>query len=66
MQQQPDTEIKTPKQYNRPEIEAKRIGISRRELTNWMKDKTVPFIQIGRVILFDPNAVDAALAKHGK
>ena len=49
--------------YNRPAEEAKRLHISRRQLTNWMQNRTVPFIKRGRVILFDPGAVDAALAK---
>ena len=53
----------TGRRYNRPEQEAKRLGISRRHLTNWMKDGSIPFIARGRVILFDPSAVDAALAR---
>jgi predicted site-specific integrase-resolvase len=51
------------KRYNRPEIEARRLSISRRQLSNWMRSGTVPFIQRGRVILFEPESVDSALAK---
>jgi len=51
------------RQYNRPAQEAKRLGICRRELSNWMNQGIVPFLQIGRVILFNPDAVDAALEK---
>jgi len=63
MSKQNNTSEGTGRQYNRPEIETKRIGISRRQLSNWMRNGTIPFIQRGRVILFDPVAVDAALAK---
>jgi excisionase family DNA binding protein len=53
----------TERRYNRPVEEAKRLGISRRQLSNWMRDRTIPFIQRGRVILFDPQAVDEALER---
>lgn len=50
--------------YNRPIQEAQRLGISRRELGNWMGLGIIPYIQIGRVILFNPAEVDAALAAN--
>jgi len=53
----------TGRQYNRPEQEAKRLGISRRQLSNWMRDRTIPFIKRGRVILLNPAAVDEALER---
>jgi excisionase family DNA binding protein len=49
--------------YNRPVEEAKRLGISRRQLSNWMRDRTIPFIKRGRVILLCPQAVDEALER---
>ena len=51
------------RQYNRPVDEAKRLSISRRQLGNWMRDRTIPFIKRGRVILLCPAAVDAALER---
>jgi excisionase family DNA binding protein len=51
----------TGRSYNRPVEEAKRLGISRRQLSNWMRDRTIPFIKRGRVILLCPAAVDDAL-----
>lgn len=57
----PETQVKT--RYNRPLAEAKRLDISRRLLTKWMKNRTVPFIKNGRTVLFDPVKVDAALAR---
>lgn len=53
----------TGRRYNRPVDEAKRLGISRRQLSNWMRDRTVPYIKRGRVILLDPQKVDEALER---
>jgi len=53
----------TARKYNRPEAEAIRLGISRRQLTNWMKRGMIPFIRRERTILFDAAKVDTALAK---
>jgi excisionase family DNA binding protein len=53
----------TGRRYNRPVEEAKRLGISRRQLSNWMRDRTVPYIKRGRVILLDPQKVDEALER---
>jgi hypothetical protein len=57
----PEPQVK--KRYNRPLEESKRLGISRRQLTKWMKNRIVPFIKNGRTVLFDPVKVDAALAQ---
>jgi excisionase family DNA binding protein len=55
------------KVYNRPAEEAKRLHISIRLLKRWMHEETIPYLKIGRVVLFDPQAVDAALsAAHSK
>ena len=63
MSEKHDTPEGTPKRYTRPDEEAKRLRISRRHLSNWMRDGSIPFISRGRVILFDPVAVDFALAR---
>lgn len=63
MEKKPTPQDGTGTRYNRPEFEAKRIGISRRQLSNWMASGMVPYIRRGRVILFDPEAVDSALRK---
>ncbi len=51
------------RRYNRPLDEARRLGISRRQLQNWMRDRTIPYIKRGRVILLDPAKVDEALER---
>jgi hypothetical protein len=53
----------TGRRYNRPADEAKRLGISLRQLSNWRRDRTIPFIKRGRVILLCPQAVDEALER---
>jgi len=50
-------------QKNRLKTEAQRLGITERQLRNWMANRVVPFTQIKRVILFDPIKVDRALEK---
>lgn len=50
------------KQYHRKSEEAKRLGVGLRTLEKWMAENRVPFIRIGNVVLFDPVAVDTALA----
>ena len=42
---------------------AEALGISERLLKNWVRDRVVPFIKIGRCVLFDPTKVEAALAR---
>jgi len=49
--------------YNRAEQEAERLHVSRRTLVNWQGKGVIPFKRIGRVVLFSPDAVDAALSR---
>jgi len=46
---------------HRLSTEAKRLGISKEQLRNWMKRRIVPFIKINNTVLFDPAKVDKAL-----
>jgi hypothetical protein len=46
----------------RKQAQAARLSISTRCLENWMRRGLVPYSRIGNVVLFDPIAVDAALA----
>lgn len=48
---------------NRTWQEAARLNITDRQLRDWQARGLVPFIKIGRVVLFDPQRVDAALNK---
>jgi hypothetical protein len=41
----------------------KRYDISPRCLDNWMKQRKIPFLKIGRVLLFDPIKCDKALER---
>lgn len=50
-------------QKHRLKTEAQRLGISKRQLRNWMETRVVPFTKVKRVILFDPIKVDKALEK---
>lgn len=43
---------------------ARKLGISRRSLANWTRNKTVPMIKIGRVCRFDFAKVCAVLEKY--
>ena len=43
---------------------ARRLGISRRTLSNWTQNKTVPMIKIGRFCCFEFDKVWAALQKY--
>ena len=42
---------------------AEALGVSERLLKNWVRDRVVPFIKIKRCVLFDPEAVEAALKR---
>ena len=42
---------------------AKRLGKSQRTIANWKKIRVIPFEKIGRNVLYDVAAVDAALKK---
>jgi hypothetical protein len=48
---------------NRLWQEAERLGISERQLRDWMRERVVPFTKIGQTILFDPSKTDVALSK---
>jgi excisionase family DNA binding protein len=41
----------------RPAQMAKMLGVSERTLKNWMAQRGLPFIKIGRAVLLDPRAV---------
>ena len=43
---------------------AQMLGISERSLKNWVSSRKVPYIKLGRIVLFDPAKVEAALAKY--
>jgi excisionase family DNA binding protein len=43
---------------------AELLGVSVRTLRNWMSMRIIPFYKIKRIILFDPEAVEAALKEY--
>jgi hypothetical protein len=47
----------------RRDIIQKRYRISRRTLDTWMKDRRIPVIKVGRILLFSVEACDKALGK---
>ena len=49
--------------YNRYPVEAERLGICVRSLATLTSERKIPHLKIGKLVLFDPVAVDAALAK---
>ena len=51
------------KQKVREKILAELLGVSERTIRNWRASRIIPFIKVGRVILFDPEAVERALLK---
>jgi len=54
------------KRKNRVPEEATRLGISQGALKKFARDGIIPFLRIGKVILFDPDQVDEALAASAK
>lgn len=50
------------KRYHGKRTEAMRLNVCGRTLENWVKRGVIPMIKIGRRCLFDPDAVDRALA----
>jgi excisionase family DNA binding protein len=51
--------------WNRPDQEAERLSISKDLLLDWLHAGVIPGYKISKkVVLFDPEAVDAALRKH--
>jgi excisionase family DNA binding protein len=49
--------------YLRPKELAERLSISPRQLRQWQHDKVIPFLKIGRTVLFDPTKVATALER---
>jgi excisionase family DNA binding protein len=43
---------------------AELLGISVRTLRNWVEMRIIPFYKVRRVILFDPESVEAALKEY--
>ena len=43
---------------------AARLGIAPRTVQAWMKQGRIPFLRIGRLTRFNPQAVDAALGAY--
>ena len=57
----------TGKRYARPKECAKYLKISRSTLENWENNGTLPSLKIkGRLVLFDLDMVDAALARFAR
>jgi hypothetical protein len=54
------------KQYLKEKEQAAVLRVSTRTLRDWRQRKIVPFFKIGRVIFFDPERVQQALAKFEK
>jgi hypothetical protein len=57
----PNTLPEDQRRFLRPDEYARRIGISRRKLDDWMKGNVIPFAKIGHVVLIDPKLADAAI-----
>ena len=47
--------------YIRKKQAAELLGIALRTLTNWERQKVVPFRKIGRLVLFKKSEIDRAL-----
>jgi excisionase family DNA binding protein len=47
--------------YHRKADEVVRLGIGSRTFDRFVAGKVIPFVRVGRVLLFDPAEVDAAL-----
>lgn len=55
--------MQTSTRKHRKEQEAERNSVSTRTINQWMADGIIPFYRVGRVVLFDPDEVDEALAR---
>jgi excisionase family DNA binding protein len=51
------------KQKVREKVIAELLGISERTVRNWRASRIIPYTKVGRIILFDPEAVERALLK---
>ena len=49
--------------YNRYPHESKRLRVCVRSLATLVAERKIPHLKIGKLVLFDPVAVDAALVK---
>jgi excisionase family DNA binding protein len=49
--------------YLRPGELSQKLSVSPRQLRQWQQDKVIPYLKIGRTVLFDPEKVRAALAR---
>jgi len=58
-----ETATKKLRKYLRKKEQAAELRISVRTLEEWQQAKMVPFFKIGRIVLFDPEAVDKALRR---
>lgn len=47
-----------------PEELAARLGVKPRTLRLWRAERGLPFVKIGRLVLFDAMAVEAWLDRH--
>jgi len=56
----PDKQMK---QKVREKVIAELLGVSDRTVRNWRASRIIPYTKIGRIILFDPEAVERALLK---
>jgi excisionase family DNA binding protein len=45
------------KQKVREKVIAELLGVSERTVRNWRMSRIIPYTKVGRVILFDPEAV---------
>jgi excisionase family DNA binding protein len=51
------------KQKIREKVVAELLGVSERTVRNWRASRIIPYTKVGRVILFDAEAVERALLK---
>jgi excisionase family DNA binding protein len=51
------------KQKVREKVIAELLGVSERTVRNWRMSRIIPYTKVGRIILFDPEAVEQALRK---
>jgi excisionase family DNA binding protein len=51
------------KQRIREKIIAELLGVSERTVRNWRASRIIPYTKVGRIILFEPAAVERALLK---
>jgi len=56
----PDKQMK---QKVREKVIAELLGVSDRTVRTWRASRIIPYTKIGRIILFDPEAVERALLK---